>query len=295
MEPDERRIAVLIDGDNATSKLLIQMFAEVGKHGKVKIKRIYGDWTAPTMSPWKNVVNDLAITPVQQFAFTKGKNATDMALVIDAMDIMHKGNIDGFAIISSDSDFTKLVTRIKEEGLFVMGIGEKKTPPSFINACEQFVYSENLRGSVGVEDVKENVSKAQQTKRTTNAAKSNISEPEKMTKAQLKELLKQKGFPVSGNKETLIQRLTLGKKAAVQRGPDPKITTADKAIMKAIELCNEDIHGWVQLSELGVQLRKLDPAFDSRTYGHKRLTDLVKVLTRYEYKPKGVGMVRVKK
>ncbi len=138
------KLAILIDGDNAQSSLLPQMLAEAGKYGMVTVRRIYGDWTTSNMNSWKDVLNYHAIQPIQQFRYTIGKNATDSAMIIDAMDIMHSGVVDGFCLASSDSDYTRLATRIRESGIFVMGIGEKKTPKPFVNACDVFVYTENL-------------------------------------------------------------------------------------------------------------------------------------------------------
>ena len=139
-----QKIAVLIDGDNAQSSLLPQMLVEAGRHGQVTVRRIYGDWTTSNMNSWKETLNFHAFQPIQQFRYTVGKNATDSAMIIDAMDILHSGVVDGFCLVSSDSDYTRLATRIREAGVFVMGIGEKKTPKAFVNACDLFVYTENL-------------------------------------------------------------------------------------------------------------------------------------------------------
>src|SRR5512143_3633488 len=138
------KIAILIDGDNAQSSLLPQMLVEAGRHGQVTVRRIYGDWTTNSMNSWKEILNYHAFQPIQQFRYTVGKNATDSAMIIDAMDILHSGVVDGFCLVSSDSDYTRLATRIRETGIFVMGIGEKKTPKPFVNACDVFVYTENL-------------------------------------------------------------------------------------------------------------------------------------------------------
>ena len=138
------KIAMLIDGDNAQAGLLSQMLVEAGRHGQVTLRRIYGDWTTNNMNSWKDTLNFHAFQPIQQFRYTVGKNATDSAMIIDAMDILHSGVVDGFCLVSSDSDYTRLATRIRETGIFVMGIGEKKTPKAFVNACDVFVYTENL-------------------------------------------------------------------------------------------------------------------------------------------------------
>ena len=135
---------MLIDGDNAQPSLITKMLSETGKYGSVTIKRIYGDWTTPNMKSWKDTLNNYAIQPIQQFRYTVGKNATDSALIIDAMDILHGELVDGFCIVSSDSDYTRLATRIRENGTFVMGIGEQKTSKAFVNACDVFIYTENI-------------------------------------------------------------------------------------------------------------------------------------------------------
>lgn len=139
-----RRLALLIDGDNAQAALLPQMLTEVNKYGMATIRRVYGDWTEPQMKGWKEALNVYALQLVQQFRYTKGKNATDSALIIDAMDILYTAGIDGFCLVSSDSDFTRLATRIREKNLFVMGIGKESTPRPFVDACNVFVYTENL-------------------------------------------------------------------------------------------------------------------------------------------------------
>src|SRR5512141_2483362 len=139
-----QKIAMLIDGDNAQAGLLSQMLVEAARYGQVTVRRIYGDWTTANMNSWKDVLNFHAIQPIQQFRYTIGKNATDSAMIIDAMDILHTRVVDGFCLVSSDSDYTRLATRIRETGIFVMGIGAKKTPKPFVNACDVFVYTENL-------------------------------------------------------------------------------------------------------------------------------------------------------
>lgn len=143
-ETTEKKIALLIDGDNAQPSLIGKIMTEAGKYGSVTIRRIYGDWTTSDMKGWKNTLNLTAIQPVQQFRYTVGKNATDSALIIDAMDILNAELVDGFCIASSDSDYTRLATRIREEGFFVLGIGKQLTPKAFVNACNVFIYTENL-------------------------------------------------------------------------------------------------------------------------------------------------------
>lgn len=144
----DERLAVLIDADNVPYSNIKEMLEEVAKNGTPTIKRIYADWTKPTVSGWKNVLLEHAITPIQQYSYTTGKNSSDSALIIDAMDILYSGKVDGFCIVSSDSDFTRLAIRLREAGMKVFGIGEMKTPLPFITACDKFVYIEILKSSV---------------------------------------------------------------------------------------------------------------------------------------------------
>lgn len=143
MEKD-KKIALLIDADNVSEKYIKYIIDEISNHGTPTFKRIYGDWTKPQLASWKNVLLDYSINPIQQYSYTTGKNATDAALIIDAMDILYSNNVDGFCIVSSDSDFTRLAARLREAGMYVLGMGEKKTPKPFISACEKFKYLEVL-------------------------------------------------------------------------------------------------------------------------------------------------------
>jgi uncharacterized LabA/DUF88 family protein len=148
----DTKLAVLIDADNIPSKYIKEMMEEIAKYGTPTVKRIYGDWTKPYLSKWKNVLLENAINPIQQYAYTTGKNATDSAMIIDAMDILYSEKVNGFCLVSSDSDFTKLANRLREAGVVVYGIGEKKTPNPFIVACDKFIYLEILET---VEDTKD--------------------------------------------------------------------------------------------------------------------------------------------
>ncbi len=158
----DRRIAILIDGDNAQPSLIGNMLAEASKYGLVIIRRIYGDWTTANMNGWKDTLQTYAIQPIQQFRYTIGKNATDSAMIIDAMDILYEGGVDGFCLVSSDSDYTRLATRIREKGFFVMGIGKKNTPRAFVNACDVFVFTENLLVEAQAQKQVESNNKAKQ-------------------------------------------------------------------------------------------------------------------------------------
>jgi hypothetical protein len=140
---------VLIDADNAQASIVPQLLAEISKYGVTTVRRVYGDWTTPNLKGWKEALNANALQPIQQFSYTTGKNATDSSLIIDAMDLLHSGRVDGFCLVSSDSDFTRLATRIRESGLVVYGFGEQKTPKPFVAACDKFVYTEILRDDSG--------------------------------------------------------------------------------------------------------------------------------------------------
>ena len=142
---NNQKLAVLIDADNAQASVIQELLAEVSRYGTATIKRAYGDWTTTHLKGWKEVLHRMAIQPIQQFSYTTGKNSTDASLIIDAMDVLHAGSVDGFCLVSSDSDFTRLATRIREAGLVVYGFGERKTPEPFVAACDKFIYTEILR------------------------------------------------------------------------------------------------------------------------------------------------------
>ncbi|MBL7982192.1 MAG: NYN domain-containing protein [Flavobacteriales bacterium] len=229
---NDTTIALLIDGDNAAPKRLAPILEEVSKTGTITIRRIYGDWTTMGMSGWKDLLNSNAIQPVQQFAYTKGKNSTDSALIIDAMDILHGELVDAFCIVSSDSDYTRLATRLRESGLFVMGVGEKKTPDAFVKACERFIYVENLDVQ---EEPREGPKRANGAKRASSPS----------TKAAPSKL--------SQNGELMRK---LRKAFNIAKGEEEEAS----------------------LSLIGQALRRLDPGFDPRSYGHASLSSLVNAL-----------------
>ena len=192
-EKQVERIALLIDGDNAQASLITHILSEAGKYGVLTIRRIFGDWTTSNMNSWKDKLNNYAIQPIQQFRYTVGKNATDSAMIIDAMDILHSGLVDGFCIVSSDSDYTRLATRIRESGLFVMGIGKKQTPKAFVNACNVFIFTENLE-----------TFKAKKSKQQNHATK----KPDKIS-GELIELLQQ-AFDMSVQEDGWAHLATMG-------------------------------------------------------------------------------------
>tara|TARA_B100000809_G_C14970446_1_gene470711 strand:+ start:98 stop:868 length:771 start_codon:yes stop_codon:yes gene_type:complete len=169
------KLAVLIDGDNIPSAYVKEMMEEIAKYGNPTIKRIYGDWTKPNLNKWKNLLLENAITPIQQYGYTTGKNATDSAMIIDAMDVLYSEKVDGFCLVSSDSDFTRLATRLREAGMKVYGIGEKKTPNPFIVACDKFIYIEILKHQVSENELE-----------STEAAKSTNNEYDKITPKEIR-------------------------------------------------------------------------------------------------------------
>jgi uncharacterized LabA/DUF88 family protein len=217
------RLAVLIDADNVAAGIAEGLFEEIAKYGMASVRRIYGDFSSSHSKAWEKVLAKHAINPQQQFAYTKGKNASDITMVIDAMDLLHSGRFDGFCLVSSDSDFTRLASRIREEGIDVYGFGEQKTPESFRQACSRFTYIENL-------------------------------------------------FPsVSNNAQV--------SRAAAKPLQQP--TAAVPIVKKAIEeMDSED--GWVSLGGVGTRLANLVSDFDPRTFGFRKLSDLVRKTGAFE-------------
>jgi len=195
------RLAVLIDGDNIPSAYVKEMMEEIAKYGNPTIKRIYGDWTKPNLGKWKNMLLENAITPVQQYGYTAGKNSTDSAMIIDAMDLLYSEKVDGFCIVSSDSDFTRLAIRLREAGMKVIGIGEKKTPEPFIVACDKFIYIEILKGKSKEEDSKEKkgIIKKDETEKITPKVISLIA-------STISDLADEDGWAFLGDVGSLLQK-----------------------------------------------------------------------------------------
>ncbi len=242
MSEKKFNIAILIDGDNAQPKLLKETIEEVSKYGKATIRRIYGDWTSQGMNSWKTLINQHSINPIQKFSYTSGKNSTDGALIIDAMDILHSKNVEGFCIVSSDSDYTGLAKRIREEGLFVMGIGEKKTPESFVQSCDIFTYTENIAPKI---------TESKETKPKTNK-KSNFSQV-KVEKTIIKAV----------NKTRILSEKD------------------SETISKAFDISTDE-NDIAYISQVGANIRKIDPSFDTRTYNFSTLSKLLENLDEYE-------------
>jgi uncharacterized LabA/DUF88 family protein/Fe-S-cluster formation regulator IscX/YfhJ len=198
----EIRLAVLIDADNVPYSNVKGVMEEIAKYGTPTFKRIYGDWTKPTVSGWKNVLLENAITPIQQYSYTSGKNSSDSALIIDAMDILYSGKVDGFCIISSDSDFTRLATRLREAGMKVFGIGQKKTPNPFIVACDKFIYMEIIPL---VDEPEPNETKTKEIKHKPKASLDKVSkETIKLIKATINDLADENGWAFLGEIGNLL-------------------------------------------------------------------------------------------
>lgn len=258
----QARLAVLIDADNAQADLIEPLLKEVTKYGVASVKRIYGDWTQARLGGWKKKLVEHAIQPMQQFGYTTGKNSTDSALIIDAMDLLYTEKFDGFCLVSSDSDFTRLATRLREAGLTVYGFGEKKTPRAFIGACDKFIYVENLRPEPSARPG---------DKKPAKAAAAPAVEPAIA------------GKPAGRRKaKPAADAVPLGPAAeiAVDAPAEPEKpaeTDLDELLNEAVDACADE-SGWAHLGSLGQYINKQRPDFDSRTYGKKRLSDLVKTL-----------------
>lgn len=245
----QRRLAVLIDADNAQASVIEGLLAEVAKYGLASVKRIYGDFTSQQLGQWKKVLLKHSISPVQQFAYTVGKNATDSSLIIDAMDLMYTGRFDGMCLVTSDSDFTRLAQRLREEGLTVYGFGERKTPDAFVQACDKFVYTEVLRAE-----------------EAAPAPPKPAQKPAKKAAAKV---------PQASAKPAAVTA-----PAAPAPKPAGPLPLPLDLIRQAIEEASDD-EGWAHLGTMGSYLNKVRPDFDPRLYGQKKLSDLLRQHPRH--------------
>ena len=248
------RLAVLIDADNVPYANVKAMLAEIARYGTPTIKRIYGDWTQPTLSGWKKVLLENAVTPIQQYSYTTGKNSTDSAMIIGAMDILYTNRVDGFCLVSSDCDFTRLATRLREAGKLVIGIGEQKTPTPFISACDRFIYLEILS-----DDKKK----------------------------------KQRSMEARGSQPAL-EEPGIGMPAAAvrQKGNRLPQEVSEMIIVSVNDLADEN--GWAFLGDVGNLLLKKQPSFDSRNYGYQKLSQLIQAMDRFEIEPRDTANAHVK-
>ena len=251
MDIQTKKFAVLIDADNSSIGAISSVLEEVAKYGIASVKRGYGDWSNETLKKWRDVLLPHAITLVQQFAYTKGKDATDMILIIDAMDLLYAGALDGFCIVSSDSDFTPLASRIRENGLSVYGFGKKSTPEAFKKACDKFIFIENL--------ISENELKNSEDEEVTSAQVRKIFESNKISDSKLANQLKDNIVT------DVMDRATLN------------------LIYKAVK-DNADENGWSNLGMVGLYISAVKPDFDSRNYGRAKLSGLIKTLNLFETK-----------
>jgi hypothetical protein len=246
----ELKLAVLIDADNISDKYVKIILDETAKTGVATYKRIYGDWTNPRLVSWKNVLLDNSISPIQQYSYTTGKNATDSAMIIDAMDILYSGTVDGFCIASSDSDFTRLAARLRESGMYVTGMGESKTPKPFISACNQFKYLDIL---LSKQQDEENVIRKEETAEVKTASKA----------VKIKRGAKAAALPLKRAKEELR--------------PQTDLKMIKRAIISLVEECSDDDE-WILSAELRNQLGKRFPDFDVRNFGHSKFSSFIKSL-----------------
>jgi uncharacterized LabA/DUF88 family protein len=240
-EPErQQNLAVLIDADNTSPSVIDNLFAEIAKYGIASVKRIYGDWTSPYLKGWKEVLLTYAIHPIQQFHYTVGKNATDSAMIIDAMDLLYSNRFNGFCLVSSDSDFTRLATRIREGGITVYGFGKKNTPNAFVSACDKFIYTEILEKAAGEDESEPSAGEGQTAK-----------------KPQGPKLL---------------------------RG-DTKLADLLRNSVDAVA----DEEGWAALGNVGQHISNQSPSFDSRNYGFRKLSSLIKATGLFEMESRSVG------
>ena len=266
MELSDKKFAVLIDADNISHRKIKDILDEIANYGTPTIKRIYGDFTDPKFAAWKSILLENSITPIQQYAYTTGKNATDSALIIDAMDILHKESVNGFCIVSSDSDYTRLASRIRESGREVLGFGEKKTPKPFIKSCDKFIYVEILG----------------QPAAPTPALASDTQAPGTPEAAAGKKTAPAPGqtpgvVPASELPQVTVQAQTLDP-AQSQSIIRPIDDDFKDLLANTIEDAAAD-SGWAFLGIVGSVLTKKMPDFDPRNYGYKKLSLLVKALS----------------
>ena len=251
----ERRLAVLIDGDNAQATQIEHILKEVVRYGVVTIRRIYGDWTTPQLDSWKKKLPVHAIQPVQQFRNTVGKNATDSAMIIDAMDILYAGTVGGFIIVSSDSDYTKLAIRLREAGMEVIGIGKNHTPKPFVNACNEFRYVENIMKSYEPTSSRRSRGRRRRGGDDDSRPASN-------------------GAPPAAGEQDAVADDTAAD--APDDGPVGSDDELVAIVTEAMEMVDQE-GAWVDLRKVANNLKKLDPAFDTRTFGSTKLSKLLQM------------------
>lgn len=257
-ERRERKIAVLIDAENVSARYIKLILDEASNYGIVTYKRLYGDFQIPSVKNWMKNLQEYAITPVFQYNYTHGKNASDSALIIDAMDILYSGNVDGFCIVTSDSDFTKLVLRLRESGMTVVGMGEQKTPPALVAACETFKFLDILYR----QETKKNTVKKKQNAKKSRVQKTAAAGPALAETAETAENAENEILPSGAAAEN------------EEKGNIPDLDEMEKEVISIIDNFAGD-DGWVDLSELGDNLPKRVPGFDPRNYGCAKLRPFI--------------------
>mgnify|MGYP005761930837 FL=1 len=267
----DNRFAVLIDADNVSVKYIKIILDEISKDGIATYKRIYGDWTNPSLISWKSTLLDNSIIPVQQYSYTTGKNSTDSAMIIDAMDILYSGRVEGFCLVSSDSDFTRLAARLRESGMTVIGMGESKTPNSFIAACNKFKYLDILSAADEAE--------AEEAAPKAEPAKKPAAQPKKT--AQKAAAKKPKEEP-KAEKEPKPAELKKQQEKAIEE-PRTSLRTIRRAL-RTIVRENSDEDNWIMVSQVGNLLDKRYTDFDVRNFGFSKLTPFLESLDMFEIK-----------
>lgn len=261
MQETSRTIALLIDAENVSPKYIKVILDELSLYGTPAYKRIYGDWTHPDMASWKKVLLENNLTPIQQFSYTQGKNASDSAMIIDAMDVLYAGNCDGFCLVSSDSDFTRLASRLRESGMYVIGMGESKTPMAFKSACDAFKYLDVLQKST------EDKASAAQSAADKNKAKAKKQQSKAKPKAAEKADT-QPGFSINDMQEEALAGFV----------PLEDIVERIRNIVEQ----NSDDDGNMLLSQVGSILMRQNPDFDTRNYGFSKLHKLIDYTGEFE-------------
>ncbi len=260
----QRKLAVLIDADNAQPCITPALLAEIANLGVACVRRAYGDWTRQDLAGWKDMLHAHSLLPIQQFQYTNGKNSTDCALIIDAMDLMHTGRFDGFCLVSSDSDFTRLAARLREEGLVVYGFGERqKTPAAFVSACTRFIYTEVLRPQAQQSEVPD-------TPASADAAEP--AKPGKLIKGSGKTNIAPDAGTTHAAQPAIIPTGTSSKAPPNSpEKPKPNLERIRQAVQNSL---NDS--GWATLSSVGDKLGKIQPDFDSRLHGYSKLSGLMR-------------------
>lgn len=279
-----QKIAVVIDADNTQISKLEDVFHEISTHGRIVVKRAYGNWHKPTLKNWGEIIKRLAIKAEQQFDYVSGKNATDMALVIDTIELLYTNLYDAFVIVSSDSDYTPLAIKLREAGVYVMGVGEQKTPVAFRNACDEFLFLENCSSSVEGNDAHDVVSSSQSD--VQDAASSSQSDAQDAVSSPQKEKAEVSISPNNEKEESTKQlkedvqktdSTPIASSAPAEENSEKKndLNEIHALLEKAYDTF-QDEDGWVNVAKVGLFLRRAKPDFDSRTYGFQKLSLFLK-------------------